>query len=381
MFLFVILKNLLSGVNTYYLYNRAFPPVMRRNYSIIDLIEFLVIPCVPVSFISMNYSVIFAYGFAVIFNSLYFIFKCGYKDNPLSTVIMMFFIEEVGTLMYYIGLILSSALYGIVGLNSAILSFEVKNFLGIFSYLAIILIFIRFDLLNMEALRKATENKRISAIIFYIFSLLLIFLYYLETFASLEVNFNILRDIVFAVFPCILYGFIILTEEHSKSIEFRSEVNKEQIVKAISRIKLHGTHLHSTFRNKYSDDWIKVSRYLIKINMKCGLAGFKQLIIAVILTKNSTKARVDLNKDIYPEVMKLTGANSMNTVISNISTAIKGVWDIKVNEELIKEYSQKVSPKSGAPSNREFIFYVVEKIRNQENDKYLVNIIKSQKIL
>lgn len=111
----------------------------------------------------------------------------------------------------------------------------------------------------------------------------------------------------------------------------------------------------------YKNECSAFSNYLLELGMNTKYKGYKQIILLVLLCMYCYNENYDIKNDIYPEIAKITGANSVKSVEGNIANAIKRTWTTVDPETLSKNYTGIIAKGSGNPSIKELASYMIQK--------------------
>ncbi len=111
----------------------------------------------------------------------------------------------------------------------------------------------------------------------------------------------------------------------------------------------------------YKNECNAFSNYLLDLGMNTKYKGYKQIILLVLLCMYCYNENYDIKNDIYPEIVKLTGSNSVKSVEGNIANAIKRTWSTVDPETLSKNYTGIIAKGSGNPSIKELASYMIQK--------------------
>jgi len=100
-----------------------------------------------------------------------------------------------------------------------------------------------------------------------------------------------------------------------------------------------------------------------EIGMTDKLTGKKCIIAAIAEATKSNSSDINLEKDIYPVVARKYSKKPAS-VAKAIENAIKDVWYTADPETLAEHYTIQLGPGRDAPTNKEFICYYANKIKN-----------------
>jgi len=100
-----------------------------------------------------------------------------------------------------------------------------------------------------------------------------------------------------------------------------------------------------------------------KISITDKLTGKKYVIDAIAVAARSNGADINLEKEIYPIVARKY-SKKPNSVAKAIENAIKIAWYTAAPETLAEHYMTQLSLGKDAPTNKDFICYYANKIKN-----------------
>ena len=167
----------------------------------------------------------------------------------------------------------------------------------------------------------------------------------------------------------IVITWILSKQTHNKALEFGADfiIIKDKVDYSPKFAFDHISNFvdvgYSGAKAKYnSEERIKevVAEMIEKIGITHDMDGRAYIIDAIYLSfKLNTK---NLNQDIYPALAKKYGKSKQN-IQKAIHNAINKAWKSTDLAILKKYYTAQTSYVSGAPSNKEFICYFVDKIK------------------
>ena len=105
-----------------------------------------------------------------------------------------------------------------------------------------------------------------------------------------------------------------------------------------------------------------IAREVEKIGFTHAVNGTGYLIEAVTIAIFSGKTRPTLRKDIYPVIAKKF-KKDIKCIEKAITGAIKRTWDMTDTETLQANYTSNINYNTGIPTNKEMIFFIVDKIK------------------
>ena len=100
-----------------------------------------------------------------------------------------------------------------------------------------------------------------------------------------------------------------------------------------------------------------------KISMTDKLTGKKYIIDAIALGASLGRSDIKLEKDIYPAIARKYSKNP-GAVAKAIENVIRDAWSMAEPETLAENYTIPLSLGKGTPTNKDFICYYVNKIRD-----------------
>lgn len=108
----------------------------------------------------------------------------------------------------------------------------------------------------------------------------------------------------------------------------------------------------------------KIEQYLENIGITYDMSGRKYIAEAARLVLERGIFDVQLGRDIYPIIARRYGKSDAS-IDRAIGNAIKKAWRISSMETLARYYTPKTSLYKGVPTNKEFIFYVADKLSQE----------------
>ena len=99
-----------------------------------------------------------------------------------------------------------------------------------------------------------------------------------------------------------------------------------------------------------------------KIGVNDDMFGKKYIVEAISIIVKSRDDDINLHKDVYPVIAK-KHSKSVWSIQKAIENAIKKAWCITDEDTLTDYYTAVVSGSKGAPTNKEFIFYFANEIK------------------
>ncbi|MDR0315237.1 MAG: response regulator [Oscillospiraceae bacterium] len=101
-----------------------------------------------------------------------------------------------------------------------------------------------------------------------------------------------------------------------------------------------------------------------KIGINDDMIGKKYVIESIVIVAKSNDSDINLHKDVFPLIAKKYN-KSIGSVNRAIESAINKAWCITDDSILSELYPAVVSGSKGAPTNKEFIFYYANKIKDE----------------
>ena len=132
---------------------------------------------------------------------------------------------------------------------------------------------------------------------------------------------------------------------------------------------------HVYFRCKIdagSDDPVQVQKVSLeddirmrisKIGINDDMTGKKYMVDAIAIVAKSSDIDINLHRDVFPVLAKKY-SKSIASIQRAIENAINKAWCIIDADILSAGYSAAVSGSKGTPTNKEFIFYFAEQVKN-----------------
>jgi len=107
----------------------------------------------------------------------------------------------------------------------------------------------------------------------------------------------------------------------------------------------------------------EVKMRISKIGINEDMLGKKYVIDAILIVAKSNDPDVNLHRDVFPIIAK-KHKKTVGSVNRAIETAINKAWCITDADTLAECYPAVVSGSKGAPTNKEFIFYYAQQIKD-----------------
>lgn len=104
---------------------------------------------------------------------------------------------------------------------------------------------------------------------------------------------------------------------------------------------------------------------LSRLGFDTNMSGTQMLKAAIFYALKNNIASVYITKQIYPEVAEQFQTDKKN-IEKNIRNSIEKVWAEKPQNQIKEIYPYTWSKTSGRPTNKQFIYNLVDKIRHQE---------------
>lgn len=101
-----------------------------------------------------------------------------------------------------------------------------------------------------------------------------------------------------------------------------------------------------------------------KVGITDDIEGRNYLIEAIAIIIKSNDRDVNLKRDVYPKIAKMY-SKSVWSIEKAIETAINKAWCITDEKTLAENYTAVVSRAKGSPTNKEFICYYANQIREE----------------
>jgi len=108
----------------------------------------------------------------------------------------------------------------------------------------------------------------------------------------------------------------------------------------------------------------EIKRHISAIGVNDDMNGKKYVIDAIAIVAKSNDSEINLNVGVYPVIAKRY-SKSDGSVKKAIQAAIEKAWTITDDEIIAANYKAVVSGIKGTPTNKEFIFYFANKIKEE----------------
>ncbi len=182
---------------------------------------------------------------------------------------------------------------------------------------------------------------------------------------------NKLHNILSAVFVGFMVIYFVFLFSSKTFLNIIESLNKEKINPAIKESDLNkGKGLSGlTFISKeLNSEMHRFLNMLHEMGMDAEEKKSKQIAYcAVLLNHEKDPHSTNMISLIYPRVANILDRQP-KTIESNISNAIKALWDsnnAEILEKIRKNYKKSISPEKGCPQAKEFLLYLTQKYKSK----------------
>lgn len=238
----------------------------------------------------------------------------------------------------------------------------------IITYFILLFLIHKSKLIDLKIIRQISKNKMVPI---FLISYLIWTIYLKFNLKNLDDTTRLMLSNIFLFFPIVLLALIIIVNKYTKKInKMQSKIKINTALEDAKNRKGEGASgLYFTVE-KHKLEVERFEKILRGLHMNLGGIGRKQAIFAAVLLKNyDNPQRVELNKDIFAPI-----ADIVNTIPKTIYRNIEYFIEKNFNQfkpgELEKFYKGPISEKKSLPTPSQFLFYIVEKCKQEElNDK------------
>lgn len=236
------------------------------------------------------------------------------------------------------------------------------------TYFILLFLIHKSKLIDLKIIRQISKNKMVPI---FLISYLIWTIYLKFNLKNLDDTTRLMLSNIFLFFPIVLLALIIIVNKYTKKInKMQSKIKINTALEDAKNRKGEGASgLYFTVE-KHKLEVERFEKILRGLHMNLGGIGRKQAIFAAVLLKNyDNPQRVELNKDIFAPI-----ADIVNTIPKTIYRNIEYFIEKNFNQfkpgELEKFYKGPISEKKSLPTPSQFLFYIVEKCKQEElNDK------------
>lgn len=234
------------------------------------------------------------------------------------------------------------------------------------TYFMLLFLIHKSKLIDLKIICQISKNKMVPI---FLISYFVWTIYLKFNLKNLDDTTRLMLSNIFLFFPTVLFALIIIVNKYTKKIsKMQSKINTA-LEDAKKRKGEGASGLYFTVE-KHKLEMEHFEKILRGLRMNLGGIGRKQAISAAVLLKNyDNPQRVELNKDIFAPI-----ADIVNTIPKTIYKNIEYFIEKNFNQfkpgELEKFYKGPISEKKSLPTPSQFLFYIVEKCKEEElNDK------------
>lgn len=239
------------------------------------------------------------------------------------------------------------------------------------TYFVLLFLIYRFKIIKIETIKQISNSMLLSLFL----SLILIAVIYIKY--NIKTSDDKVRNILSTTslfFPIILLCSASAINKYINKVnKMQDQLKKIKINTALEDAKNRkgegASGLYFTME-KHKLEMERFEKILRGLHMNLGGIGRKQAIFAAVLLKNyDNPQRVELNKDIFAPIADIVDTTP-KTIYRNIEYFIEKNFNQFKPDEIEKFYKGPISKKKSVPTPSQFLFYIVEKCKEEElNDK------------